>query len=112
VAALKTALATALVAALGLASAASGAGRPAIQLVETNPVVLQGLRFKPGERVTVHVWGPVRTAKTVKAGPRGGFRVRFRMREQCEPLVVHAFGSKGSRARLTRRADGICPPTR
>jgi hypothetical protein len=112
VAALKPFLTTAFVAALGLTSAAAGAERPVLRVVEVEPIVLQGIHFKPGEQVTLHVWGPARVAKKVKAGLQGGFRVRLRLREQCDPLVVHAFGSKGSRARLLRRADVICPPTR
>jgi hypothetical protein len=88
--------------------------RPSLGLVDLDPLAVQGVRFKPRERVAVQVLAPVRAARTAIASGRGSFRIRFRFRVgRCERVSVQAFGSRGSRARLLpQRELGYCPPSR
>jgi hypothetical protein len=87
---------------------------PSLRLADMKPLVVQGARFKPRERISIQVMAPVRAGRAVIADRRGSFRVRFRFRvEQCERVSVQAFGSRGSRSRLLpQRELGYCPPTR
>jgi hypothetical protein len=87
---------------LGVCGAAFAAGetkRPTLRILELAPVRIQGVNFKPGERIKllVNAGGPY--AKTVRAGPRGGFTVRLGVSVRgCDELVVQAIGGRGSRA--------------
>lgn len=113
---MKTALAT--VSAVALAVGGSAAGeptqRPSIGLAGTQPLVIKGTHFKPRERVAVDVLAPARAGRSVVATRRGSFVVRFRLSVgRCERISVHAFGSRGSRARLLpQRELDYCPPSR
>ena len=113
---MKTAIATALAVSLAVGglAAAGPSQRPSIGLAGMKPLVVKGTHFKPGERVAVQVLAPVRAGRSVIASSHGYFRVRFRFRvEQCDRLSVHAFGSRGSRARLLpQRQLDYCPPSR
>jgi hypothetical protein len=112
---MRTALATVSAVALAVGGSALGSTeRPGLRVMGTNPLVLQGVHFKPGERVSVQVLAPARAGRSVLANARGSFRLRFRLRVgQCERVSAHAFGSRGSRARLLpQRELGYCPPSR
>lgn len=83
----------------------SSVARPTLTLVAEAPVVLAGRGFVPGERVAVKVNGiGGQLSKTVTAGRRGGFTVRFLPADAaCGPLRASAVGTKGSRASIRRR---------
>jgi hypothetical protein len=112
----KAALATvsAVALAVGGSAASEPDQRPSIALAGTEPLVIKGKHFKPGERVSVQVLAPVRAGRNVVASRRGAFVARFRLSVgRCERVSVHAFGSRRSRARLLpERELGYCPPSR
>jgi hypothetical protein len=88
-----------LLAGAGAAYSAGEAKRPTLRILELAPVRIQGTNFKPGERVKllINAGGPV--AKSVRAGPRGGFTTRLDVSVRgCDGLVVQAIGGRGSRA--------------
>jgi hypothetical protein len=92
------------VAAVGLAVPAgtTQAAVPGARLhvLQERPAVVRGDRFKGGERVTVvlHTWR--NWLRTATANDRGMVTVRFAVTlPACGRYTLHAFGSKGSRAR-------------
>jgi hypothetical protein len=105
---------------LGVAVLGSPAGgsegvsgtKPSLKLVRPAPLTVQGLRFKAGERVRLTVRHARNGRRTVTAGPRGGFVVRFAgvVYDRCDGLLVTAIGSEGSRAVLTR-PELFCAPS-
>jgi hypothetical protein len=103
---------TALLAALSLTASAS-AGTPArLRVAGTQPLVVLGSSFDPGERVTLTAMtftGPKRVL--AKATRKGAFRASFRLREQpCgRAFMVVARGAAGSHA-LLRLAGAPCVP--
>ena len=95
--ALASAAAAALV--LGVASSASAGPRPQLRLLDLTPLTVQGTTFRAGERVTLLVSAGTPVTRHVVAGPRGGFRVRFRFSvPTCTSVDVQAIGARGSRA--------------
>ncbi len=63
----------------------------------------------PNERVTLTVY-PAMRHKTVVAGARGGFTVRFTaVQDPCRPYRVVAVGARGSRA-FVREIPPPCLP--
>ena len=61
------------------AAVATSAGRPAVRIVDLQPVVLKGSNFASLERVrlTVRVGERSSVAKRLRAGARGRFSVTF-----------------------------------
>jgi hypothetical protein len=112
----KAALATvsAVALAVGGSAASEPAQRPSIAVAGTQPLVIKGMHFKPGERVSVQVLAPVRVGRSVVASRRGSFVARFRLGvSRCDRVSVQAFGSRRSRARLLpQRELDYCPPSR
>jgi hypothetical protein len=73
--------------------------KPQLLVAELYPLTVRGVRFKPGERVTVSVDGGRRGAKSMRAGDRGGFTARFFVTiPRCETVTIRAVGGRGSRA--------------
>jgi hypothetical protein len=95
----------ALVCALAFFSAVpslAAAPRPAVRIVDLQPVALRGSGFQPYERVrlTVRLGERTSVAKRLRAGARGRFAVAFREHSlgRCgSELAVRAAGSRGSR---------------
>ena len=104
---------TIALAALALAVAAPSFGstiRPRVWLVDETPVTIAGTGFQARERVTVRLGLPGKLwKKSVVAGPRGGFTMRFPLARlpRCKIWSVHATGAQGSVA--TQRYIPECP---
>lgn len=72
--------------------------RAALEIVEVEPVTVEGRGFKSRELVRISADG---RQKRVTAGAAGRFVVLFSRARACNGLVVVARGSKGSRAAVT-----------
>jgi hypothetical protein len=92
---------------------ATASGTPALRTVTTRPLAVQGVRFRPAERVTVRVatGGAVRV-HVVRTGGSGTFTTTFTAveLERCSPFVITARGSKGSAAVLRPSPLRDCAP--
>lgn len=101
----------AVVSALALTVGAGAATRPALKLVDSDPVKLRGLAFKPAERVrvTVRLEGE-HYARTVRTSSSGTFVVAFSgtAADPCSGLEAFAAGSLGSRASF-KLPQRLCP---
>lgn len=74
-----------------------------LAVVSTQPLVVRGTGFAPGEVVVVKVEGLRRLRSLLRrASALGTFRVTLggTSRRGCRPVVVRATGSGGSRATL------------
>jgi len=71
---------------------------PTIDVTRVIPITVQGVGFKPGERVKLVVRSPGVYRKTVTATRRGRFTAAFRRGSKCASIHVLAMGNKGSRA--------------
>jgi hypothetical protein len=95
-------------------ASASGAAvnRPTLRIVDRAPVVIRGAGFAADERVTVVVAARSRSSKRVTATSSGTFIARFNVvLGRCSRYSIQAFGSTGSRARLTRAGVTVdCEP--
>jgi hypothetical protein len=94
------ALVAAVLAAAVAAAVAEAGDRPALRLVNTPSVVVQGSAFRPREVVSIVALTPRGEKRVVvRAGRRGGFGVRLGsgIRPCGVPLIVRAVGAGGSR---------------
>lgn len=85
---------------------------PVLRILDTAPLTVRGVAFKPGERVKLLVSTGTPIARSVHAGPRGGFVARLGIRPSlCAGIVVQAIGKRGSRAMvdLTRPDCDVRP---
>jgi hypothetical protein len=107
---MRAAAAVGLVFVLVLALPAFGAQpkRATLELRSTNPVVVDGRGFAPGEPVLLTATaGSVQRIVPLIARRNGTFKARFRLRlGRCTPMTVLAVGTRGSRAIL--RVDPGC----
>jgi hypothetical protein len=99
-----------ILAAVPVAGAANG---PKLRLIGSQPVVVKGESFHPGERVVVTaltLTGPRRVV--VRATPAGRFGATIRvLRQPCgKPFAVRAVGGLGSRAVLSVPGTACVPP--
>ena len=93
-------------------SARTGAG-PALRFVRIDPLIVRGLDFRAGERVTVTARLPRATRRAhLTASAAGAFRVRLGRVRSYDPcaftLFVEARGSLGSKASI-RTLPRMCP---
>jgi hypothetical protein len=97
---------------LALAATSSGSIRPALALVDRQPLTIRGRGFHPYERVRVVVDAQLRAAKSVRATRSGAFTVRFATVNvaQCGGVFATARGRAGSVARLKIPVPA-CQPT-
>jgi hypothetical protein len=75
--------------------------RAQLFIVSTDPLVVRGVRFAPGERVKLLVAVGGRSVRTsaVRASRAGRFRVLLQASAVAsEAVVVQAIGARGSRA--------------
>jgi hypothetical protein len=83
-------------------TAFAAVGNPSVRVTHTDPVVVRGVSFQPGERVTVQfvIRGGERATRLVRAGVRGGFAATFASLSvtECDRFNVRALGWRGSRA--------------
>jgi hypothetical protein len=110
---MKAALLVAGLCFLAIAGSAGGAGtqlqRPSLAVTDTRPFEVRGSGFEPGERVQVLLAmnGSQRWQRTV-ASRAGVFTVTFPVSlGACSRFTMHAFGSKGTRARILPRRPQI-----
>jgi hypothetical protein len=89
-----------LLALIGVALVSGGAAKPTLRVVDLDPLTLSATNFRPNERVKLLLSAPpVSSSRTVRAGPRGRFRIVFRVVVgRCDSAVVQAIGARGSRA--------------
>jgi hypothetical protein len=96
-----------------IAPPALASGTPGLRAVTTQPLAVQGVRFRPAERVTVRVvaGGPARV-HVVRANARGTFTTTFTAvtLERCTPFAITARGSRGSVAMLRPSPFRDCAP--
>ncbi len=100
-----------LVVCLVAAAAAFAAQAPSLRLLRLRPLEVQGLAFKPGERVTVVLRTDVQRVRRVSADRAGRFAAEFldvRV-DRCSGFTVTAVGNRGSRAALRSRDLFECP---
>jgi hypothetical protein len=91
---------------------AFAAGKPTLSVVALRPqVVARGLSFQPAERVQLRLVGRTVSTASVTASAAGSFRVVLArpVPLDCGRLILHASGSKGSRA-LVRLGPAECNP--
>ena len=103
----------AAVAALCIVTPSTAASAPRLKLAATEPLVVLGSHFDPGERITltaVTLLGPKRVS--TKATRSGAFRASFRLYDQpCgRAFMVLARGTAGSRAALKLAGEPCVPP--
>src|SRR6185503_19355332 len=102
--------ATALVAALPTATAAT---TPRLRLVWTQPLVVRGESFRPGERVVVTALTPIGPKRVlVRASVRGRLGATFQLPSQpCgKAFAIRATGGLGSRAVVAVQSAPCVPP--
>ena len=102
--------ATALV---GVAPTAGAAAPPKLRLVWTQPLVVRGESFRPGERVVLTALTPIGPKRVVvRATARGRLGATFRLPGQpCgKAFAVRAAGGLGSRAVLAVPSSPCVPP--
>ena len=92
------------------AEAGAAGTRASLRIVKTAPLTVRGSGFGAGERVKLLVNAGRPLARTVKAGSRGAFAVRFDVEvDRCTAVVVQAFGNRGSRASVDLTAPDCTP---
>jgi hypothetical protein len=101
-----------LLALIGIALVSGGAAKPALRPVDLDPLTLRATNFRANERVKLLFSAPpVSSTRVVRAGPRGGFRVVYRVAVgRCDSVVVQAIGARGSRATFQRDAPDCIEP--
>lgn len=101
-----------LLALVGIALVSGGAAKPALRPVDLDPLTLRATNFRANERVKLLFSAPpVSSSRIVRAGPRGGFRVVYRVAiRRCDSVVVQAIGARGSRATFQRDAPDCIEP--
>ena len=97
---------------LGIALVSGGAAKPTLRAVDLDPLTLRATNFRANERVTLLFSAPPASSmRVVRAGPRGGFRVVYRVAlGRCDSVVVQAIGARGSRATFHRDAPDCFGP--
>lgn len=94
-----------------VASAAPAVGRrPSVEVVDDNPVVVEGRGFAAREKVTLrtHIAGQA-YKQTVTADADGHFKAQMAETDaQCDPFRVSAAGDRKSRAVTPRRIPPPC----
>jgi hypothetical protein len=111
----RSAAVAALVAALAWSGAASGGtSKPALRLLDRQPVTLRGWGFKERERVRVTVVANRTFVRTVRTTAAGTFRVTFDgaflSSDRCgNGWTITARGARGDAATL-KLPQPECPP--
>ena len=109
-AALSAVCATVLV---GVLPSGTAAATPKLKLVGTQPLVVRGESFRPGERVVVTALTPTGPKRiVVRATVRGRLGATFQLPGQpCgKAFAIRATGGLGSRAVLAVPSSPCVPP--
>lgn len=84
--------------------------RPRLVLADLQPLVVTGTGFRAGERVRLIVSANRVVERTVRAGATGRLRTTFGFGiGRCDPVVVQAFGARGSRAHVDVTQTACAP---
>jgi|SRR6188472_4585348 hypothetical protein len=97
----------------GVAPSAGAAVAPKLRLVWTQPLVVRGESFRPGERVVVTALTPTGPKRVVVwATVRGRLGATFRLPSQpCgKAFAIRATGGLGSRAVVAVPSSPCVPP--
>jgi hypothetical protein len=100
-------------AALGATQVPAAEREPALELVKTRPVTVNGTGFASGERIRVVLRRPSGVSRErAQASPGGEFSSTFSGAEidRCDRFTIKARGRAGSRATLLHRAPPACGP--
>ncbi len=92
---------------------ALGRPTPVLRTTSARPLAVQGVHFRPAERVTVRVAvGSAIRMHVVRATAAGTFTTTFTavVLERCSPFAITASGSRGSVATLRPRPFVDCNP--
>ena len=101
------ALAAALVVGAGTPAASTQTAK--LRIVDLRPVTVQGLRFRPNERVRVVLNADRRIVRRVSAGRNGSFILRFAYEaDACTAFNLRASGASGAVAAVTRKRPAQC----
>lgn len=103
----------AFIVAATIAPSAEAASKPTLAVVSKQPLVIRGMGFHSGERMTVTALTPIGVrVVNVEAGLRGGFRVTFRLPSQpcASPFAVRARGASGQVATIWFETQACTPP--
>jgi hypothetical protein len=86
--------------------------RPSLDVVDSRPLVVRGKGFKANERVVVLLFAAGRRwTRATETTDAGSFTARFPVAmPRCRGFTLHAFGSRGSRARHLSRLHAFCTP--
>lgn len=77
------------------------ASGPKVAVLRTSPLLVRGDHFRSGERIRLVLFAERTMSWAVVASPTGVFTSRPRISlDRCQGFSLHAFGSKGSRARV------------
>jgi hypothetical protein len=83
-----------------------------LHVLRERPAVVRGDRFKDGERVAVVLYTTRRWVRSATANGQGTLTVTFPVAlPDCGRYSLHAFGSKGSRARSLNVRNTCGDPT-
>jgi len=109
----RTFLATTLIAAVAAVPLASATTQPKLALVTKRPLVVKGMWFHAGERVTVTAMtaiGPRFVRVTADSG--GSFKVSLRLPNQpcATPFAIRARGASGAVAMVAVKVTIPCTP--
>jgi hypothetical protein len=100
-------------AAILAAGAAGGvASIPKLNIADTAPFTVRGVGFKARERVVVTLSSSASHKRTTVAGTAGSFTATFTGVDlaSCDPYVVRALGTKGSKASYRHPVQDQCGP--
>jgi hypothetical protein len=100
-----------LATAVGVGAAqAARVDAPKLRVTDLTPVTVQGLRFRPGERVRVVLRADGSYVRSVRAGRNGSFLARFGAvyAELCTAFQLRATRQSGAVVVATRKPPPSC----
>ena len=108
-------VAAGIAAAVAIATVAAGvapasSGKTSLRLTSLRPLIVQGERFAPRERVRVELSGPASAMRRVVASPAGTFTVTFAgvTVTRCDVVRVVAIRSPRGNVELKRLPPPAC----
>ena len=82
---------------------------PAVRVLSLHPVTVQGIRFRPGERLTLVLFLDGRQQRTVRTGRGGSFVARFdEYASLCTAFTLRALSGQALRATVRHRPAPSC----
>ena len=110
---ISTVVAVAVLALAAAVPSVPAANGPALRVEGTQPLVVRGIAFRPGERVSLTALTLLGARQTVvRATHTGRFAATFRLPTQScgRPFALRAVGALGSRATLRLPGRPCIPP--